>query len=283
MSNDITSFWSDHDALTEGACCRIIDGLEEAPRNTGRSLDSRAVVELAVIVGGAVLDPVTCQNSVDKDPTQRGTRRSTNLSDRIGNIRNLEVVVGRSDDVRVGKVSLLGEHHHGNCWVCGPGYRDEEQARERVEQDPLEYMLLREQGIARERDTNCDIFSWASSQFAVCAWNMAAIAAASSSFATPLGRGACKRAQLACSMEGRQNALAAGAAAELAWAPPWAPCHRNAWTCYRQVYATHSLRLRCPWPSLQLETDLPCLGIVRHLLFQGEQALASQLPRTNGG
>lgn len=33
-------------------------------------------------------------------------------------------------------------------------------------------------------DTNWDIFSWVSSQFAVCAWNMAAMAAASSPFVT---------------------------------------------------------------------------------------------------
>ena len=35
-----------------------------------------------------------------------------------------------------------------------------------------------------KRDTNCDIFSWVSSQFCVWAWNMAAMAAASSSFVT---------------------------------------------------------------------------------------------------
>ncbi len=35
-------------------------------------------------------------------------------------------------------------------------------------------------------DTNWDIFSWVSSQFADWAWNMAAIAAASSSWTLPL-------------------------------------------------------------------------------------------------
>ena len=48
----------------------------------------------------------------------------------------------------------------------------------------IRYVLLRRQGTAHMRDTNCDIFSWASSQFAVWAWNMAAMAAASSSFVT---------------------------------------------------------------------------------------------------
>jgi hypothetical protein len=43
--------------------------------------------------------------------------------------------------------------------------------------------LLRRKQIAPEGNTNCDIFSCVSSQLAVWAWNMAAMAAASSSLA----------------------------------------------------------------------------------------------------
>lgn len=46
--------------------------------------------------------------------------------------------------------------------------------------------VLRKTGSAG-RDTNCDIFSWVSSQLAVCCWNMAAMAAASSSFVMLFG------------------------------------------------------------------------------------------------
>lgn len=59
LCDDVTSFRSDHNTLAKGARGRVIDSLEEAARYTSRSLDSRSVVKLAVVVGRTVLDPVT--------------------------------------------------------------------------------------------------------------------------------------------------------------------------------------------------------------------------------
>lgn len=53
-----------------------------------------------------------------------------------------------------------------------------EQKRSSIRQTLLQYVKR-----SARLDTNCDIFSWVSSQLADCIWNMAAIAASSSSFA----------------------------------------------------------------------------------------------------
>ena len=109
-------------------------------------------------------------------------RHYAHLSVRIGSKRNLAAVVGQSGDVMAGKACLL-EGHRREDW-CRREWLYVEYERGRrtdMKRDPLEYTLLRRQKTAHARDTNCDIFSWASSQFAVWAWNMAAIAAASSS------------------------------------------------------------------------------------------------------
>ena len=58
MCDDVASFGRDHDACAEGTGGGVIDGLEETSRDTSGTLDSWPVVELAVIVGWAILDPV---------------------------------------------------------------------------------------------------------------------------------------------------------------------------------------------------------------------------------
>ena len=55
----MTSFRRDHDSSTEGTSGVVIDGLEEASRDTCSTFESWPVIELAVIVGWAVLDPMT--------------------------------------------------------------------------------------------------------------------------------------------------------------------------------------------------------------------------------
>ena len=55
---DVASLGRDHDSCAERTSGWVFDGLEETSRDTSGTLDSWPVVELAVIVGWAVLDPV---------------------------------------------------------------------------------------------------------------------------------------------------------------------------------------------------------------------------------
>ena len=58
LCDDVASFRRDHDACTEGTGGGVIDGLKETSRDTSSTFDSWPVVELTVVVGWAVLDPV---------------------------------------------------------------------------------------------------------------------------------------------------------------------------------------------------------------------------------
>ena len=61
FGHDEASFWRDHDTSSSSFRSGRVDGLEETPRDTGRSLEARSVVELLVVVRRAVLDPVACR------------------------------------------------------------------------------------------------------------------------------------------------------------------------------------------------------------------------------
>lgn len=56
LSDDKSTFGSNHDAL---GVSRVLDCFQEAPWDTGCALNTWAVVEVAVVVGRAILNPVT--------------------------------------------------------------------------------------------------------------------------------------------------------------------------------------------------------------------------------
>ncbi len=62
LRHNITSLRSNHDTLAERACCGIVHGLEEAPRNTCGALDAGSVVVILVIIRRAILNPMTLQH-----------------------------------------------------------------------------------------------------------------------------------------------------------------------------------------------------------------------------
>lgn len=59
LSYDIRTIRCDHDTCLSLLVGRLLDSLEETSRNTGRALEPRLVVKVSVIVGGALLNPVT--------------------------------------------------------------------------------------------------------------------------------------------------------------------------------------------------------------------------------
>ena len=58
LSDDITAFGSNHHSRS---CGGVLDGFEETTRNASGPLYAGLVVELSVVVCGAVLDPVACE------------------------------------------------------------------------------------------------------------------------------------------------------------------------------------------------------------------------------
>ena len=58
LCNDVASFRRDHDSCAERTSRGVFNSLEETSWDTGGTLDSWSIVELAVIVGRAVLYPV---------------------------------------------------------------------------------------------------------------------------------------------------------------------------------------------------------------------------------
>jgi hypothetical protein len=55
---DKSTFWGDHDSLGS-AFSGYLDGLQKASWNSGRSLYPGSIVIVTVVVGGAVLYPVS--------------------------------------------------------------------------------------------------------------------------------------------------------------------------------------------------------------------------------
>ena len=97
----------------------------------------------------------------------------------------------------VGRLKWFSSPRSTTAWLAVYLHRTMRMVRTNsgMKRSSLDLYMLRRQKIARARDTNCDIFSWASSQFAVCAWNMAAMAAASSSGVLTAGMGAYNKLQ----------------------------------------------------------------------------------------
>lgn len=59
LSDDITSLGSDHHTLSNLTLVRIFHRLKKAARDTRSSLDAGFVIELAIAICWAVLDPMT--------------------------------------------------------------------------------------------------------------------------------------------------------------------------------------------------------------------------------
>ena len=58
LGDDVAALGRDHDALAEGASCRIVYGLEETSRDTRSTFYAWAVVKFTVVVRRTVLDPM---------------------------------------------------------------------------------------------------------------------------------------------------------------------------------------------------------------------------------
>jgi hypothetical protein len=59
LGDDVATFRSDHDSLSEIAVCGLLDGFQETSWDPGGALDAGFVVPLAVVVCWTILDPMT--------------------------------------------------------------------------------------------------------------------------------------------------------------------------------------------------------------------------------
>jgi hypothetical protein len=76
LRHHVTTFWCHHDSLTYPCATGIVDRFQKASRNSRCSLDAWFIIELTIVVGWTVLNPVTSnfsQTIIGRHATQGRT------------------------------------------------------------------------------------------------------------------------------------------------------------------------------------------------------------------